>query len=63
MKKVRRIVPGLAVILLGLVFLTVTTTFSCSEAYCGPSYAPSSLLFVVATFVAGGYLLFRRRPR
>lgn len=59
----RHVVPGLAVIVLGLVILAATTTFSCSEAACGLDYAPSTLLFVIATFVVGGFLLFRRRHR
>lgn len=62
-KKVRHVLPGLAVILLGLVVLAATTTFSCSEASCGPNYAPSTLLFVIATFAVGGFLLFRGRHR
>ncbi len=62
-KKERHVVLGLAVILLGLVALAATTTFSCSEASCGPNYAPSTLLFVIVTFVVGGFLLFRGRHR
>lgn len=58
----RRIVPGLAVILLGLIVLATTTTFSCSEAYCGPNYAPTTLLFTIVTFIIGGFLLFRKGP-
>ena len=60
-KKELHVVPGLAVILLGLVVLAATTTFSCSEVSCGPNYAPSTLLFVIATFIVGGLLLASRR--
>ncbi len=59
----RRVVPGLVVILLGLVVVGATTTFSCSEASCGPTTAPLAVLFAFAAVVVGGALLFRRRRR
>ncbi|QXT62215.1 hypothetical protein [Tessaracoccus palaemonis] len=60
MRKMRQVVSGLAVILVGLVILGTTTVFSCSEVACGPSFSPSALLFAIAAFVTGGFLLFRR---
>lgn len=63
MSRIYRAAVALLLVLLGLVVLAATTTFSCSEASCGPNYAPSILLFVIATFVVGGFLLFRRRRR
>lgn len=62
-KRERRVGAGLAVILLGFVVLAATTTFNCSEASCGPSFTPSIILIVVATFVVGAVLLFGRRRR
>ncbi len=63
MKKKRHVVLGLAVILLGLVVLAVTTTSSCSEVSCGPDVEPFAVIFALATVLVGGRLLFGGRRR
>jgi len=59
----RHVVLRLAVISMGVAVLASTATFKCPEASCGPTCAPSSLLFVVTSFLVGGVLLFSRRHR
>lgn len=54
---------GLVAILAGFISLAFGVSYSCSEAYCGVNIDPLSLLFAVAAFLGGTFLIRRKSHR